>query len=80
MELAGNAEGQLPAFDSTVIHDGRITEGSPGYCDRDAADSIVNDFVTAQRRNRIGAAISPNFNTDHKILPSEPGCLVSFLK
>src|SRR3990172_9626622 len=80
VKFSRHAEGQLPGCDPTVIHDGRIAKRSPSYCNRYPPDFVVDNLMAAQGRNRIGAAISANFNTDYKILPSEPGCLVSFLK
>jgi len=80
VELTRDPKGQLLACDSTVIHDGRIAEGSPGDGNRYTAHFVVDDFNTAQCGYRVGTAISIDFDANDGLVFLEPLGFASFLE
>ena len=69
MKLPRDPKSKLLASDSTVIHDGRITEGSPGDRNRNPADPIIDDFASAQNGDGIGTVVSVDRHADNSVFP-----------
>jgi len=72
VKLSRDPKGQFLACDSTVIHDGRIAEGSPGDRDGYAANIVVDDFNSAQCGYWVGATVPIDFDTKDRLVFLEP--------
>ena len=80
MEFAGDPEGQFLVADSTVIHDGRIAERSPGDRERNYAALVVDDFMSAEGGYWVGSAIVAHFDANNQIAAAQPGRFGSIFK
>lgn len=72
MEFTRDAKGKLFSMNFTVIHDGRITERSPGDRDRHPTELVIDNLMAAQGGNRISASVAADLHADHEILRVEP--------
>ena len=67
-KFAGNAEGIFLVVNLAGIHDARKAERSPSDGDGDATNGIVDDFVTAEEGDGVGAGFAIEFDADDEFV------------
>ncbi len=64
---AAHAEAALDAADAAIEDDGRVGEGTEAHGDRNAAEGVVDDLMSLEKRQGIGPRLAADHHAHHPI-------------